>query len=278
MTAAELTRRFSVDGAELAWDSWGDAPGPTLALCHGFSGSAHDFALHIDSMVAHRRVIALDHRGHGRSSKAHDLDSYSIDRLTTDLIALLVAHGGGAVDLLGHSMGGQIAIRAALSRPDLVHSLVLMDTSAWSFVPADEVQAGAIRAFIEAFDPGGGLPDLRSLGSPEDDLIAQRTPLSWQTRRDELSAAFDPFAMKALGAELFDPERISLRHRLHELTCPVTVLVGSLDHPLVDQADALTGEIPCARLEIIEGAYHSPQLTHPTEWGQALGRHIPRAT
>lgn len=271
MTAAELTRRFSVDGAELAWDAWGDAPGPTLALCHGFSGSAHDFAMHVDSLAARQRVIALDHRGHGRSSKANAVGSYSLDRLTADLIELLVAHGDGPVDLLGHSMGGQVAIRAALSRPDLVNSLVLMDTSAWSFVPDDEAQAGAIRAFIEAFDPSGGLPDLRSLGGPEDDLIAQRTPLSWQARRDELAAAFDPFAMKALGAELFDPKRISVRHRLHELACPVTVIVGSLDHPLVDQAHALIGEIPHARLEIIEGAYHSPQLTQPTEWRQALG-------
>ncbi|MEZ5166697.1 MAG: alpha/beta hydrolase [Acidimicrobiales bacterium] len=47
MTTTELSRSFEVAGFSLAWDQWGSGDGPPLVLLHGFSGSAHDFALHI---------------------------------------------------------------------------------------------------------------------------------------------------------------------------------------------------------------------------------------
>ena len=66
------------------------------------------------------------------------MTDYTIDQLTADLIAFLETVGGGPVDLLGHSMGGRVVMGVAVRRPDLVHSLILMDTSAWSFMPDDD--------------------------------------------------------------------------------------------------------------------------------------------
>ena len=63
---ASLARQFSVDGVSLAWDRWGsdggDAP---FVLCHGFSGSSHDFALTIEDLAVKRQV-------HHRSSLGHN--------------------------------------------------------------------------------------------------------------------------------------------------------------------------------------------------------------
>ena len=56
--------------------------------------------------------------------------------------------------------------------------------------------------------------------------------------------------------------RRSLRSRLPSIACPTTVIVGEHDHPLVDQAPELAAEVADGRLTVIEGAYHSPQLTH----------------
>ncbi len=61
-----------------------------------------------------------------------------------------------------------------------------------------------------------------------------------------------------------------------EITCPVTVLVGENDHPFVDQAPELVAELPHGRLAVIDGAYHSPQLTHPGAWRAALEEHLGR--
>lgn len=272
----DLTRTFTVDDVTLAWDRWGQHDGTPLFLCHGFSGSSHDFALRIRPLAEGRSVMVVDHRGHGRSDKLRSTARYSIDRLAADLIALLDSQAGGPVDLLGHSMGGAISLRVVLQRPDLVRSLILMDTSAWSFTPTDAAMAELMTAFIDGFDPTGGLPDLRSMEGPETTLIDAATPPEWQTVKERMAAAFDPYALKALGAELFHEGTISVRHRLAEIACPVTVIVGELDQPLVGQAAELAAEVSDGAVVVIPGAYHSPQLTHAEAWTTAVEAHLAR--
>ena len=86
----------------------------------------------------------------------------------------------------------------------------------------------------------------------------------------------------ALMADVADGET-SLRADLPSITCPTTVIVGEHDHPLVDQAPDLAAEVADGRLTVIQGAYHSPQLTHPDAWRAAvrgpprLGRRVPEA-
>lgn len=266
----ELTRRFAVDGVDLAWEEWG--AGEPFVLCHGFSGSAHDFDLRVAELATSRRVIALDHRGHGRSTKLGDLAGYSFAQLAADLVALVEHAVDGPIDLLGHSMGGRVALEVVLARPDLIRSLILMDTSAWSFVPPDAERAEMIRGFLATFDPAQGLPDL-ALPNPEDALIEQSTPATWRAENEPLAAGFDPYAMKALGSALFAVD-VSVRDRLGEITCPVTVIAGEMDHPFVDQATELANEVKDGRAVIIDGAYHSPQLTHADEWRRAVEQHL----
>ncbi len=273
----DLTRRFVVDGVTLSWDRWGTSTdAPAFLLCHGFSGSTHDFALSIEGFAESRSVLAIDHRGHGRSEKLGSLERYSIDRLADDLIAFIEREAGGPIDLLGHSMGGAIALRVTLARPDLVHSLILMDTSGWSFANDDADIAAMIAGFIESFDPAGGLPDLGAMPSPETDLIASATPPDWQAMKEEMAAAFDPYALKALGRQLFEGDGDWVRPRLGEISCPVTVIVGEHDHPFIDQAADLAAEVGDGRTVVIDGAYHSPQLTHRAAWTAAVQAHLDR--
>jgi pimeloyl-ACP methyl ester carboxylesterase len=203
-------------------------------------------------------------------------DRYSIGRLTDDLIALIDTEVGGPVDLLGHSMGGAIAMRLTQHRPDLVRSLIMMDTSAWSFRPLDPAMGELFTAFFASFDPAGGLPDLSAMPNPEQALIDTATPAEWQTLKAEMDAAFDPYAMKALGHDLFASEVIDQRAGLGGVSVPVTVLVGELDEPFVSQAAELAAEVAHGALAVIAGAYHSPQLTHPAEWAAAVRTHLNR--
>jgi len=280
MTPTEApAETFHVNGVDLAWSEKGTslAGTPTLVLCHGFTGSALDFSLVIDALAADRRVVTLDHRGHGRSTKTGHLEGYSIEQLAADLAPFLEQVGEGPVDLLGHSMGGRVALHLVLARPDLVHSLILMDTSAWSFLPADKQVRELVTGFIDAFDPAGGMPAPLNLGGPEDTLIEARTPTAWREERDGIFAGSDPYAMKALGVALLGGNAGadgSLRARLPSIACPTTVIVGDQDHPLVDQAPELAREVANGRLAVIPGAYHSPQLTHGSEWRAAVEAHL----
>ena len=269
-----LTRRFTVDGVSLAWDRWGSDDGTPFLMCHGFSGSTHDFALSIEDFAQQRPVVAIDHRGHGRSEKLGAVDRYSGGRLAADLIEFIESEVGRPVDLLGHSMGGAISLRVTLARPDLVRSLILMDTSGWSFVPEDPAMAQLMADFLQAYDPADGLFTLAP--GPEAALIDAATPVEWQVMKAEMAAGFDPYAFKALGGELFAHEGMSVRSRLGEISVPVTVVVGENDHPFIGQSAALTAAVPDGQLHVIEGAYHSPQLTHRAEWVAAIEAHFAR--
>lgn len=272
----DLTREFDNDGATLRWDRWGADGGTPFLLCHGFSGSSHDFAEHIEALAVARPVVSIDHRGHGRSQKVGTTEAYAIDQLTADLIAFVDSEIGGPVHLLGHSMGGSIALRFTLARPDLVKSLILMDTSGWSFVPPDSPVAEMMNSFITAFDPARGLPDLTAMAGPEEALINAAMTPEWLAVKQERAAAFDPYAFKALGAELFAGGTQWIRERLGEIACPVSVIVGEHDHPFVDQGAELAAEANGGQLTVVAGAYHSPQLTHAAEWAAAVEAHLTR--
>ena len=69
-------------------------------------------------------MLAVDLRGHGASSRP---GAYSVALMAADVASLLDAVGGAAVDLVGHSLGGLVALRVAAGRPDRVRRLVLED-------------------------------------------------------------------------------------------------------------------------------------------------------
>jgi pimeloyl-ACP methyl ester carboxylesterase len=270
---------LSVNGVELAWSQRGHgrADTPPLVLVHGFTGSSHDFALLVDDLALDRRVVLVDQRGHGHSTKTGRLEGYTIDQLVADLAAFLDAIGGGPVDLLGHSMGGRVSMGLVLSRPELVSTLVLMDTSAWSFLPPDDSIRQLVNAWIEAFDPSRGMPESLSVGSPEDALIEEVTSASWQEEKAAIFAGMDAYAVKAFGMALMaevTAGEMSLRAELPSITCPTTVIAGEHDHPLVDQAPELASLLAIGRVTVIDGAFHSPQLTHPEEWKNAVRAHL----
>jgi 3-oxoadipate enol-lactonase len=278
VTATSQTETFHVHGVDLSWSERGSGE-PAFVLCHGYTGSSHDWALQVDELARRRRVVTYDHRGHGYSTKVGNLGGYTIAQLADDLAAFLDAVGGGPVDLLGHSMGGRVVMTMVLERPDLVRSLILMDTSAWSFQPPDEEIRNLVRQFIDSFDPAAGMPSNFSLEGPEDTLIRATVPAAWVAEKATITAGMDAYALKGLGLELWaDAEegQGSLRSRLASISCPVTVIVGEHDHPLVDQAPALAAEVADGRLVVIDGAYHSPQLTHPDEWRAAVEAHLTR--
>lgn len=272
----DLTRRYNHDGLDLAWDRWGDAVGTPLVLCHGFTGSAADFGLQVPMLSSTRSVFALDHRGHGLSTNVGDAAAYGFSSLAADLAAWIAAKVGPPVDLLGHSMGGRLALDVALDHPELVRSLILMDTSAHHFV-TDSDAAAMMQGFLGSFDPIQGLPAFVWQGmGPEQELIEGCVDATFLHARGERSAATDPWAFKALGLQLSAPDLVSLVPRLAEIDVPVTVIVGSEDHPLVDLAPELAAAANDAALVVIEGAYHSPQLTHPEEWRAAVEGHFAR--
>ena len=139
-------KQLTIGSVDLAYDDEG-AGAPPLLLLHGYTGAASDFADVTPPLAASRRVVAYDQRGHGDSTNTGDAATYTFDQLTDDLTGFVDALDLAPIDLLGHSMGGIIAMRYVLAHPERVRSLVLMDTAA---APAGampkEIRDGLVQA------------------------------------------------------------------------------------------------------------------------------------
>ena len=108
-------------------DSGGD--GPPVLLLHGWTASAdlNWFAQYAALTAAGMRVIALDHRGHGRGLRTYV--HFRLEDCADDAVALVEQLGAGPVIAAGYSMGGPIALLAARRHPQAVRAVVLCATS-----------------------------------------------------------------------------------------------------------------------------------------------------
>ncbi|GAA3490954.1 alpha/beta hydrolase [Streptomyces cremeus] len=111
-------------GNRVAYRTWGDPADPPVVLLHGRTANSADWADVAEALSATRRVYAPDVRGHALSDWP---GGYTYPRLTADICEFLDVLGLDRVDLVGHSMGGAIALQVAQARPEKVARMVLED-------------------------------------------------------------------------------------------------------------------------------------------------------
>ncbi|MFC1976853.1 alpha/beta fold hydrolase [Chloroflexota bacterium] len=102
--------------------------GKTLVLIHGLGGNTQTWETTVPLLTGHCQVLTWDVRGHGQSDKPDG--KYSAELFANDLAALLKELDIGGAFVLGHSMGGVIALRFALDFPDLCNALIVSSSSA----------------------------------------------------------------------------------------------------------------------------------------------------
>jgi esterase len=100
--------------------------GPPLLVLHGLLGSHHNLLPVAAKLATQFHVFAVDHRNHAASPHA---DAFNYDLMAADLGAFLAEHQLGRVSLLGHSMGGKVAMRFAQLHPEAVARLIVADMS-----------------------------------------------------------------------------------------------------------------------------------------------------
>jgi pimeloyl-ACP methyl ester carboxylesterase len=267
----------TVGDITIAYDSVGEGV-PSLVLVHGFTGTRADFEAVREPLARNRRVITVDNRGHGDTTHPADPTTYNFSQLVADLAGFLGEVGDGPVHLLGHSMGGMIAMHFALEHPDKLASLVLMDTSAAGpDMPVEFTEEVSEIIFGPVRDHG--LDAFRSWSASrentETDLLIAVKGQAWLDRNEnERYAVLDPNVVLAMGPKVFGHE--SVLDHLRSVVVPTTVIVGSNDAAFVGPSRAIHEAISGSELVVIDGAFHSPQHTHPEQWLAAVEAHMRR--
>ncbi len=267
---------------ELELEDAGSGERP-FVLVHGFTGSRDDFREHVPELARIGRTIALDQRGHGGSTNSGRYEDYTLDGLVADLATAFDALDLTRVDLLGHSLGGMVALRFALAHPERVASLVLMDTSPSAVrMRFSEKARAAIAALPREQGMAAFALAMREMASrnPDAPPSAKRTEarmgsdVFWERSRRKLEA-MDPVAWDALSRLL--AEQVSVADRLGEIDCPTLVIVGAEDLAFLKPSDELERGIARATRVTIPDAAHRPQLENPEAWSAAVHAHLARA-
>ncbi len=274
--------RVRVSGeVELECQEAGIGPHP-FVLVHGFTGSRDDWREHLEPLAGFGRTLAVDQRGHGGSSNPGDPAGYTLDQLCADLAALLSALDADPCDLLGHSMGGMVALRYVLAHPQRTSSLILMDTAAGALEvpePARKLMEGVaelarsagmagVAGVMQNAMQGGG-----NFGPPQV-ASADAFDTSFERVRPKLEQ-MDPEAFATLGSALFAEAPVVAR--LGEIRCPTTVIVGEADQSFREPSQLMADSIEGAELVVIPEAAHQPQLENPKAWFEAVSGHLRRA-
>ena len=121
----------------------GAAGDPPLVVLHGLFGSARNWGAIGKRLSSKRRVLAMDLRNHGASPRADAMDYAS---MAADVAETMEAAGAAPAAVLGHSMGGKVAMALALTRPGLVSRLLVADIAPVPYPPRQARVVNAMRA------------------------------------------------------------------------------------------------------------------------------------
>ncbi|HEX6665906.1 MAG TPA: alpha/beta fold hydrolase [Solirubrobacterales bacterium] len=254
--------------------------GPVLLLVHGMAGSAENWREVVQPLARAHTVIVPDLPGHGESEPGGG--DYSLGALAAGLRDLLIALGHERATLVGHSLGGGIAMQFTYQFPEMVERLALVSSGGLgpdvSFVLRAAALPGADLFISATAGPGRWVGSAvgRGLGAfglgPSADVA--EVARGYASLEDpERRAAFLATLRSVVGVS---GQRVAAGDRLYLAeSLPILILWGSRDPIIpVAHAEAAHETLPDSRLEIFEGVGHLPQLEAPARFVAAMERFL----
>jgi pimeloyl-ACP methyl ester carboxylesterase len=221
---------------------------PPLILLHGIGSRAVSWWPVVDGLAAHFRLFAPDLRGHGASAKP--ATGYLLPDYAADLAGLLDALGLDRPRLLGHSLGGLVAVRWAAEHPETAATIALEDTT-----------LGSGPHLAPAFD--GWLALSRMTVDDAAAYYAREYP-HWSAedarRRAESITVVAPGVFEELRREAVTPERADRLDGVAAIRSPILLVHGDPETGsmlLPPDAARFTALLPRARLVRIPGGSHN---------------------
>ena len=254
----------------------GGAGKEPLVLLHGLLGSGRNWqtaGAGLAEAAGGREVWALDLRNHGKSPW-HEVMTY--DAMVADVLAWLDARGLGAVDLMGHSMGGKVAMALACRHPERVRRLVVVDIAPKAYLShGHRAEFAAMNELRLAELQSRGEAELKMEGRVPD--WAMRKFLTTNLERGEDGGWRWAVNLTVLTAALPEVEANPLRGgegggESEVFHGPTLVIRGGKSRYVKDEdAAAITGFFPAARIETIAAAGHNPHMETRAEFCAAVG-------
>ena len=263
-TEAARPRELEAAGLRLRYLALGESDSLPALLLHGFGADLNTWMFTQPALADGRRIVALDLPGHGGSAK-------QLDRADAESLAAIVGHALNALGierlhLVGHSMGGGIAIALALRERERVATLTLISSA--SLGP--EINAAFIDGFVRAARRREAIEALKLL--VHDPALVSRTMIEDVLRYKRLDGV--PEALTAFAEQWFPGgrQRAGLSEAVATLKLPVQIIWGREDRIIpVAHAEALASRLP---VHILEQTGHLPHMEKAGEVNRLIRRLI----
>lgn len=243
--------------ARIFYDVEGD--GPPLVFLHGGGSNAAGWFQQVGHFRGSHRCITIDNRCFGKSEPV-DPEIYWPKKFAGDVLEVLDLLGVGSAAFVCQSLGGWTGLRLALAHPDRVTHLVVSDSPMG--IDSEEAREDAQRF-------------ARSIGEEGGDIETAVLDARFRESRPEMVylyrqiSAFNrlnhgPLPMHERTQRLYAPDYVVAKERLRDVSCPTMLIVGATDRIVTPTTmKGFADLIPGARLEIVEGAAHSPYWETP---------------
>ncbi len=243
---------ISLNNIDLYYEESG--AGEPLLLLHGLGSSVQDWELQLPAWNAHYRVIRVDMRGHGRSAKP--AGPYSVKMMSGDVIDFVQKLAISPVHIVGISMGGMIGLQLALDAPELLKSLVVINSVA-------ELKP---RTLSEKMKTWQRLLIVRLIGMRKMGEVLAKRMFPEPDQLDIHLQFIERWATNDRKAYLESLKALlgwSVLARLSEIQCPVLFLASEFDSFPLTAKETAVSRIPNATLQLIPNSRHAATADQP---------------
>lgn len=251
--------KMTVQDIDLYYEVSGQ--GQPLLFIHGLGSSTRDWERQAAFFSRHYQVIIFDLRGHGKSDKPPG--PYSVQLFASDTARLIGSLGIGNTHVVGLSMGGMIAFQLALETPELVSSMVIVNSGPEFIVRTLKERLGLFKRFsivrLLGMRQMGKVLAKRLLPKPEHSNLRRIFIERWAENNKR--AYLD--SLRAMVGW-------SVTQHLNAITCPVLVVSAAQDYTPVSYKEAYAAKMAKAELVVIPDSLHLTPVDQPDHFNEAL--------
>lgn len=235
--------------------------GNAVLCIHGLGSSTEDWEPQLCALARQHTVITYDVRGHGKSGKPRG--RYSVKQFAEDAAALIEQLEPGPVHVLGISMGGMIAFQLAADFPQLVKSLIIVNSGPEMILRTWKQRLAIYQRFVI----------VRLMGMQKMGEVLAGALLPKPEHAAERATFVERWARNEPGAYLRSLRALigwSVSDRLPEIACPTLIVGADQDYTPIAYKEYYTRQIPGARLVIVSDARHMLPVERPNEFNAVV--------